>query len=505
MAPIGRRCPFQPVRLPSTGSVTLERRGVQHAFRSAFVRSMDILLPIVRAGGVRLRRRCRREHADEQLAALGEGVDVRSCCPTNARLGGATVRPAVLSAICRRELVGAAGVRGACDVAQRAATPGTEGQREGEARDDRRDPDGRTHDRAAEVRCTQLDDRGKRGRIRDDDRHGAATRDPHSDVRQVRARLPREQPVAQPPSPVDPRSSRSRMISPIRLPARVALEGYLDRMEGIVYDSPEPKTAAPTVLAALGPRLLRLAARRMAGSYSYLVPPEDTARARETLGPEPWLCVEFSLSARRRRRGAWRVKPAPSTWGSRTTRRACGASASGTTTSPTAEAIGSSTRLSPGAMRRTSRAASASIATQAPRTSASSQSTRRDPRAPTRAPSRHWPRREGSADLADEMDAERVQVLEHRGTVLLAIEVGRRLVRARFLRALRDEGEPERRDPPALRRAFRRGVEHIACSLRIPLPTTCEFLGALDEGRGRCRPAPKHIGNVPKFWGPGGV
>ena len=71
-----------------------------------------------------------------------------------------------------------------------------------------------------------------------------------------------------------------------------ALEGYLDRMEGIVYDSPEPKTAAPTVLAALAPRLLRLAARRTAGSHSYLVPPEHTARARETLGPEPWLCVE---------------------------------------------------------------------------------------------------------------------------------------------------------------------------------------------------------------------
>jgi probable F420-dependent oxidoreductase len=71
-----------------------------------------------------------------------------------------------------------------------------------------------------------------------------------------------------------------------------ALESYLDRMEGIVYDAPEPKTPPPTVLAALGPRLLRLAARRTVGSHSYLVPPEHTARARETLGPEPWLCVE---------------------------------------------------------------------------------------------------------------------------------------------------------------------------------------------------------------------
>src|SRR5262250_3181557 len=71
-----------------------------------------------------------------------------------------------------------------------------------------------------------------------------------------------------------------------------ALESYLDRMEGILYDAPEPKTPPPTVLAALGPRLLRLAARRTVGSHSYLVPPEHTAWARETLGPESWLCVE---------------------------------------------------------------------------------------------------------------------------------------------------------------------------------------------------------------------
>jgi len=86
-----------------------------------------------------------------------------------------------------------------------------------------------------------------------------------------------------------------------------ALEGYLDRMEGIVYDSPEPKTAAPTVLAALGPRLLRLAARRTAGSHSYLVPPEHTARARETLGPEPWLCVEQKVLLERTPSKARRV------------------------------------------------------------------------------------------------------------------------------------------------------------------------------------------------------
>jgi probable F420-dependent oxidoreductase len=86
-----------------------------------------------------------------------------------------------------------------------------------------------------------------------------------------------------------------------------ALEEYLDRMDGIVYDAPEPKTPAPTVLAALGPRLLSLAARRTVGSHSYLVPPEHTARAREILGPEPWLCVEQKVLLERAPSKARRV------------------------------------------------------------------------------------------------------------------------------------------------------------------------------------------------------
>jgi probable F420-dependent oxidoreductase len=86
-----------------------------------------------------------------------------------------------------------------------------------------------------------------------------------------------------------------------------ALERYLDGMERIPYDAPESKTPAPTVLAALGPRLLRLAARRTVGSHSYLVPPEHTARAREILGPEPWLCVEQKVLLEREPSKARRV------------------------------------------------------------------------------------------------------------------------------------------------------------------------------------------------------
>jgi alkanesulfonate monooxygenase SsuD/methylene tetrahydromethanopterin reductase-like flavin-dependent oxidoreductase (luciferase family) len=117
------------------------------------------------------------------------------------------------------------------------------------------------------------------------------------------------------------------------------LDGYLDRMEGIAYDAPEPKTPAPIVLAALGPRLLRLAARRTAGSHSYLYRPSTPRGRARPSGPIPGSASsrKRSLSASLRRRGGWRARHAPSTWDSRTTRRACDASASGTTTSRSAD------------------------------------------------------------------------------------------------------------------------------------------------------------------------
>jgi probable F420-dependent oxidoreductase len=46
------------------------------------------------------------------------------------------------------------------------------------------------------------------------------------------------------------------------------------------------------VLAALGPKVLRLAADRTGGAIPYLVPPEHTRRAREILGPDRLLAPE---------------------------------------------------------------------------------------------------------------------------------------------------------------------------------------------------------------------
>ena len=48
-------------------------------------------------------------------------------------------------------------------------------------------------------------------------------------------------------------------------------------------------------LAALGPKMLELARDRSAGAHPYLVTPEHTALARETLGPDALLAVEQGI------------------------------------------------------------------------------------------------------------------------------------------------------------------------------------------------------------------
>ncbi len=65
-----------------------------------------------------------------------------------------------------------------------------------------------------------------------------------------------------------------------------ALVHYLD-----VLDQAEVPVNS-RVLAALGPKVLRLAAERTAGAHPYLTTPEHTARAREILGPDALLVPE---------------------------------------------------------------------------------------------------------------------------------------------------------------------------------------------------------------------
>jgi probable F420-dependent oxidoreductase len=73
---------------------------------------------------------------------------------------------------------------------------------------------------------------------------------------------------------------------------------YLDAMDRAFYDAPAPgATDMVRVLAALGPRMLALAAERADGAHPYLVPPEHTHRARQILGATKLLCPEVAVVA----------------------------------------------------------------------------------------------------------------------------------------------------------------------------------------------------------------
>lgn len=73
------------------------------------------------------------------------------------------------------------------------------------------------------------------------------------------------------------------------------MRAYLDAMDEARYAGPEPAQAAPRVLAALGPRMLRLARDRAAGAHPYFVPVEHTTAARKELGDGPLLAVEQAV------------------------------------------------------------------------------------------------------------------------------------------------------------------------------------------------------------------
>jgi probable F420-dependent oxidoreductase len=70
------------------------------------------------------------------------------------------------------------------------------------------------------------------------------------------------------------------------------MAAYLEAMRDALYRPPEPARPAPIVLAALGPKMLALAAERARGAHPYFTPPEHTARAREIMGRGALLAPE---------------------------------------------------------------------------------------------------------------------------------------------------------------------------------------------------------------------
>lgn len=70
-----------------------------------------------------------------------------------------------------------------------------------------------------------------------------------------------------------------------------AMVAYLDALDA----APNPVPASSRMLAALGPRMLRLAAARSLGAHPYNVTVDYTRQARETLGTGPLLAPEQAL------------------------------------------------------------------------------------------------------------------------------------------------------------------------------------------------------------------
>ncbi|GGS98902.1 TIGR03620 family F420-dependent LLM class oxidoreductase [Nonomuraea spiralis] len=82
---------------------------------------------------------------------------------------------------------------------------------------------------------------------------------------------------------------------PSRGRAVTTMGAYLDAMDAVPLASPAPERPPRRMLAALGPKMLDLAAGRTLGAHTYFVTVEHTARARKAMGPGALLAVEQAV------------------------------------------------------------------------------------------------------------------------------------------------------------------------------------------------------------------
>lgn len=70
------------------------------------------------------------------------------------------------------------------------------------------------------------------------------------------------------------------------------MKTYLEQLAKAPYRAVPPAVNPPVVIAALGPKMLALAASHANGAHPYFTTPEHTLKAREIMGPDAMLCVE---------------------------------------------------------------------------------------------------------------------------------------------------------------------------------------------------------------------
>lgn len=73
------------------------------------------------------------------------------------------------------------------------------------------------------------------------------------------------------------------------------MSSYLDLMDSAPFMAYPPTAQPQRIIAALAPKMLKLAAEKSRGSHPYFVPPEHTAKAREILGKGPLLAPEQAV------------------------------------------------------------------------------------------------------------------------------------------------------------------------------------------------------------------
>lgn len=73
------------------------------------------------------------------------------------------------------------------------------------------------------------------------------------------------------------------------------MKEYLAHMKAADHMAPRPLHDPPIVLAALLPKMLRLAAAETQGVITAFLPPSSVAKVRTVLGPEKWLCAQQAL------------------------------------------------------------------------------------------------------------------------------------------------------------------------------------------------------------------
>jgi probable F420-dependent oxidoreductase len=73
-----------------------------------------------------------------------------------------------------------------------------------------------------------------------------------------------------------------------------AMRAYLDSMAQAPWNGPDAPLP-PLVLAALGPRMIALAAEKTAGAFPYFTTADHIGQVRDQLGPEPFLAADLPV------------------------------------------------------------------------------------------------------------------------------------------------------------------------------------------------------------------